>query len=457
MKLLMRIVVFIVIITIFTGAVGFVGYANSQQNFWASVRQEPLPDLTGLAKPKHEASKPTVAVLLGNENTEGMDFTIPYQMFAMTGAYNVYAVASDNQVRTLTGGLEVVPHYSFEELDRLLGRSPDIIAIPYMNMSDAGKYEPIRQWLLKHQSTVLLSICAGADNLAATGLLNGKTSATHWQTMAVLTRKYPEVNWVQNRRYVTNGDQMMSSAGISSGIDAVLYVISKQLGEPKAAQLAKDLKYPSYHFQQNPVVTPFSMDWRFSIYVLNNMFQWNKLKAGVLLYEGVEEMAIASSFDIYSDSGTTRVLSVASSIQPLETKHGLRVIARHTIEAAPSVEKMIVPGKQARTLAAKEAKSWSDRSGAAALQYVHSDAPDRFLFEVQLEDLAKQEDVLTAKHAVKRLEYRAQDIQLSGKPFSMETYGALLLTIGVAVLLAYAVDRRFLRRPRKPAAARLAQ
>lgn len=77
---------------------------------------------------------------------------------------------------------------------------------------------------------------------------------------------------------------------------------------------------------------------------------------------------------------------------------------------------------------------------------------------MRLEDLAKQEDVLTAKHAVKRLEYRAQDIQLSGKPFSMETYGAdLLLTIGVAVLLAYAVDRRFLRRPRKPAAARLAQ
>lgn len=452
MRLLMRIVVFFVIITLFTGVVGAYGFVGSQKQFWASVRQEPLPDLTGLEKPKHDPGKPTVAVVLGNENTEGLDFTIPYQMFSMTGAYNVYAVASDNEVRTLTGGVEVVPHYSFQELDQMLGRSADIIAIPYMSMSDASKYEPIRQWLLKHKSTLLLSICAGSDNLAATGLLNGKIGATHWQTMDVLTRKYPDVNWVQDRRYVTNDDQIISSAGISSGIDAVLYVISKKLGEPKAAQLAKEMKYPSYHFLQNPVVDPFYIDWRYSNYVLNNAFQWNKTTAGVLLYEGVEEMAIASSFDIYYDTGTTRVLSVAASEKPLMTKHGLWVIPRHSIASAPKVDKMLVPGTKARSLATKEAKSWSERKDAAELQYVHDDGSNRFLFEAQLEDLAKQEDVLTAKHAVKRLEFRAQDIELTGKPFPVETYGALALTLAVAALLAYAVDRRFLRK-RKPVSA----
>jgi len=89
----------------------------------------------------------------------------------MTGAYNVYAVASDKEVRSLTGGVDVVPHFSFEELDNLLGGSADIIAIPYLTMGDKQKLKPIQDWILKHQKTTILSICAGADVLASTGLL----------------------------------------------------------------------------------------------------------------------------------------------------------------------------------------------------------------------------------------------------------------------------------------------
>ncbi|WP_240689045.1 hypothetical protein [Ammoniphilus sp. YIM 78166] len=48
---------------------------------------------------------------------------IPYELFSRTGAFNVYAVASDTQVKSLTGSLDVVPHYSFHELDQLLGNT----------------------------------------------------------------------------------------------------------------------------------------------------------------------------------------------------------------------------------------------------------------------------------------------------------------------------------------------
>ncbi|CAG7638424.1 hypothetical protein PAESOLCIP111_03939 [Paenibacillus solanacearum] len=445
-KWLLRVVVYVSCFVVVVGGVGFYGSSQSQKAFWMSVREQAVPSLEYVEKPKHDPAKPTVAVVLGSENTEGLDFTIPYQLFSMTGAFNVYAVAADNEVKTLTGGLDVVPHYSFRQLDALLGKSADIIAIPYLNVTDPAGSEPVRQWILQHQDATLLSICAGSDMLASTGLLNGKLSATHWQTMSVLTRKYPEVKWQIDRRYVTNDDKIISSAGITSGIDATLYVISRKLGEPAAAKVAKEMNYPTYHFMQNPNVKPFYMDYRFATYVLNNAFQWNKTKAGVLLYDGVEEMALASVFDIYYDTGTTTVQAISGTDRPVTTKHGLTLIARHTLSAMPKVDKMIVPGTEARTRAAAEIRSWESVGNRSKLQFVHADARDRFLFEVQLEDLAQQEDLLTAQHALKRLEYRGEDIHLAGKPFPAETYANLLLTVIASMLAAYFIDRRWIAR-----------
>ncbi|MDH4618983.1 DJ-1/PfpI family protein [Brevibacillus sp. AY1] len=443
-KFLLRSVVYAMIIILLVGGIGVSGLVYSQGLFWGSIRQEPVPSLEGIQKPVHDPNKPTVAVLLGNEATESMDFTIPYQLLSMTGAYNVYAVAEDNQVRSLTGGVDIVPHYSFAELDALLGKSADIIAIPFMMTQDAQKFEPIREWIQKHKDTTLLSICAGSGNLAATGLLDGKTVTTHWQTVADLIRLYPNVNWVTDRRYITNDEgKIISSAGVSSGIDATLYVISQQLGEPMAEKIAKDLNYPSYDFVKNPKVEPFSIDMKYSTYILNNAFQWNKTKAGMLLYNGVEEMAIASVLDIYSDTGTTRILSATSAGQPVVSKHGLNLLPRYEWATLPALDKMIVPGTQATTLATDEIEGWKEIGNGLEPLLVHSD-PNRFIFEAQFEDLAKQEDLLTALHAVKRLEFRAENYQLEGNALPYETYGNLLLTLIGAIGIAWYTDRRFI-------------
>ncbi|MFC0212253.1 DJ-1/PfpI family protein [Paenibacillus chartarius] len=447
LKGLLRAIVFVLTVVIVFLSISISGLAHSQNQFWNSLRKDPVPSLDGLQKPAHHSNKPTIAVLLGNEITEGLDFTIPYQIFSMTGAYNVYAVAEDTNVRSLSGGVDVIPHYSFKELDDLLGGHPELIVIPYMSMKDTQTFQPIRDWILKHKDTSILSICAGSDALASTGLLDGKTGATHWQTMSLLTRKYPQVNWVEDQRYVINdGGKMVSSAGISSGIDASLYVISQKLGEPTARKIADELKYPSYHFVQNPKVDPFKMDMKYTTYVLNNAFQWNEKKIGVYLYNGVEEMAIASVFDIYSDTGTTRAFAISQHKQPVISKNGLILLSRYSMENPPSVDKMIVPGKQAEALAAEDMRKWKENGGGAPVQFIHSGSMERFLFEIQLEDLAKEEDILTAKHAVKRLEFRAADFQLEGKPFPVETYVCLIITVAISLGTALLIDRRFMVR-----------
>ncbi|MCC3374243.1 DJ-1/PfpI family protein [Cohnella sp. REN36] len=447
MKVVWRIIIYLVVFIVVVGGTGAVGSIRTM-NAGMSVYDKAPPALTNVQVQKYDANKPTVAVLLANEVTEVFDFLVPYKMFAMTEAYNVYGVAPDREIKSLTGGLDVVPHYSFDDMDALLGKSPDVIVIPFMPILDEQKYAPVREWIRKHSSdkTTLISICNGAENLADTGLLNGKSAATHWGDINRLMKKYPDIHWVKDRRFVPQG-HIVSSAGLTSGIDATLYVISQQVGEETAKKVAKEMNYPSYDYVTNPQMKPFVAGLSDLTYVLNNAFQWNKVKAGVLLYNGADELDLSAAFDTYAASGTTTTLTVSSAKEPIVTKHGLNLVARYQIDNVPKLEKMIVIGADAESAAADDIKQWKNGGSGAKLLYLHRDAADRFAMEPAFEDLAKQEDIRTAKFAAKRLEYRATDhLKLEGRPFSLEGFGVPILLGVLSLLITFFIHRRFIRR-----------
>ncbi|MFD0716304.1 DJ-1/PfpI family protein [Paenibacillus sp. GCM10027626] len=449
MKTLFRIIIYLIVFVVVVGGTGAIGYVNTM-NAGMSVYDKAAPSLTDVKVPKYDANKPTVAVLLANEVTEVFDFLVPYEMFAMTEAYNIYGVAPDREIKSLTGGLDVVPHYSFDEMDAMLGKSPDIIVIPFMPILDEKKYAPVREWIRKHSGakTTLISICNGAENLADTGLLNGKSAATHWGDINRLIKKYPEIQWVKDRRYVPQGN-IVSSAGLTSGIDAVLYVISQQLGEAAAKKVAGEMNYPSYDYVTNPQMKPFVAGLSDITYVLNNAFQWNKVKAGVLLYNGADELDLSAAFDTYAASGTTTTLTVSGANEPIVTKHGLNLVARYRIKDVPKLSKMIVVGADAESTAAEDINQWKSSGNSAKLLFLHRDAADRFAMDPAFEDLAGQEDIQTAKFAAKRLEYRATDhLKLEGSPFSFEAFGVPVLLGVLSLLIAFFIDRRFIRRKR---------
>ncbi|WP_310229060.1 DJ-1/PfpI family protein [Brevibacillus nitrificans] len=446
MKLLLRIVVYGMTFIILFGGIGAFGYIRSNQGYWLPTRQTPMPALQDVSVPEHHPEKPTVAVMLSNPTTEAFDFMVPYEMFAMTGAYNVYAVAPDKNVKTLSGGLDLMPHYSFDELDRLLGKGPDLIVIPAMPRVDEAKYKPVREWIQKHSDTKLLSICAGAVNLADTGLLKGKEATTDWKSFDYHEiSKYPETTWRRDVCYVEDGN-IVSSAALTSGIDAVLYVISQQVGEPTAEKIAKKMNYPSYHFVKNPKVDPYYVDRTELIFWFNQAFQWNKKNAGVLLYNGMDDGALATIFDTYSASGTTMVHTVSDAKQPIVTKYHLNLVTRYQMSNAPKLDRMLVPGMEAESLAAEDVKRWNEKGNNAVPEFIHSGFADRFIFDAPLEDLAKQEDVLTAKYGAKRLEYRATNVTFEGSPFSYEAFGMSVLLSLAAFLAAFLMDRRFIIR-----------
>ncbi|CAN7764983.1 DJ-1/PfpI family protein [Paenibacillus sp. LjRoot153] len=452
-KLFLRLAVYVLIFVVFVGGIGLYGFNRHQKDFYLNVRHEPVPSLQGVNIPEHNPNKPTVAIVLADSiiPTEDFDFLIPYTLLSMTDAYNVYAVAPDKNVKSLSGGLDVIPHYSYKELDTLLNKSPDIIVVPYMPIADEQKYQPTREWIQQHSSsktTTFFSICGGSQNLADAGLLKGKSATSHWQFVPILMKQYPDTLWKEDMRYVQEGNTL-TSAGQSAGIDAVLHLISQKLGEPVAAKISKEISYPSYQFVQNPKVDhPFYVDIKFATYWLNLGFHWNKKQMGVLLYKGMEELALSSLFDSYGDTGTTQVSTVSSSDAPISTKHHLNILARHQISNAPKLDKMIIPGGDAKSLAAAEIRLWSEKGNAKETLIIHSDSPNRYVFEAPLEDLAKQEDLLTAKHAIKRFEYRANGIHLEGKPLPFRTYSNMLLTGLLALLVAFYIDRRFIMKKR---------
>lgn len=446
-KFLMRFVLYLSIFVLIVGGIGVIGALQSRGD-WLSVRDISQPPLTEVQIPNYHPNKPTVAVVLGSPLTEVFDFMVPYEMFAMTDAYNVYAVASDTNVKSLTGGLEIVPHYSFQEMNQLLGKSPDLIVVPYMPMIDEEKYRPVREWIQKHATTEILSICSGAMNMADAGLLTGKNSTIHWRIVDQVKKKYPETNWIRDQRYVQEGN-MIASAGLTSGMDAVLHVISSQLGESVAEKIAKEFNYPSFHYVNSPKVEPYSIDQSEAIYYLNLAYQFQKQKLGVLLYDGMEEAALTSVFDTYAPLGTTKVYTLSDSDRPIVTKHHLNLIARYSLSKAPGIERLFVTGTKVLPLTTREVMKWKAQNSEVEPEFIHLQMANRFVFDATLEDLAWQEDLLTAKWAAKRLEYRADTLKLAGESFPIEAFLTPLMLGIIALWASLYLDRRFItKRPK---------
>lgn len=89
----------------------------------------------------------------------------------------------------------------------------------------------------------LVSICSGAFALAAAGLLDERPATTHWQQTDELRWRYPQVDVLPNRLYVDDGD-ILTSAGVTAGVDLCLHLIRSDQGAAAANTRARALVAP---------------------------------------------------------------------------------------------------------------------------------------------------------------------------------------------------------------------
>jgi len=182
--------------------------------------------------------RPHRVVVLALERVIPLDLAIPVQVFTgqRDSPYRVRVSAPASPVRT-TAGFGITAEVGLAGL-----RQADTIVVPGF-VPHAAPVEPaILQALRRAQArgTRLISICTGAFALAQAGLLAGRPATTHWQHVAELTRDYPTVDVRPDVLYVDDGD-VLTSAGVSSGLDLCLHVVRSDHGVDIAQHVAQAL------------------------------------------------------------------------------------------------------------------------------------------------------------------------------------------------------------------------
>lgn len=400
--------------------------------------------------PSHDPAKPTVAIIASNNGTEITDLLAPYEVFAASGAFNVYTVAPQREFTPfLWGGVDIMPHYSFAELDQLLGKHPDVVVIPFIK--DYENQEIIG-WIRTHAGpeTVTVSICGGALVLAGAGLVDEGKVTTHQGVFPLFAKQFPHIEIVKGVRYTDNGNTI-TSAGITAGIDASLYTVSKVVGKEVAVATAQKMNYPHVHFLDDPSYRPPAAK-SLAVTDLNAGFVWFKKEFGVYLYEGVGETDLTAVLDTYGRTYTARTVTFAEKRAIIRSRHGLYLIPRWEMAQVRDISRVMMPGNKSAISNAAAVEQWAQQTQQLPVEYLYQpDDTTSFAFDLTLTDLARWSNSADARSSATTLEYPSERLVLGSRRWSFFRLIPTLL-VGVAVtLLVYAVDRRRGARPSHPA------
>jgi len=197
-----------------------------------------------------------IAIFL-QDNVEILDFAGPMEVFIAAG-YNVYTVAENPGPMKAMHSLTVVPDYTLENAP-----TPDIVVFVGGGDIATSKKQNVKRWIKKvvPDTQLQLTVCTGAFFMAEVGLLNGKIATTYHKSIKHLQTQFPQIKVRSNVRFVDNG-KIITTAGISAGIDGALHVVSKLKGERFAQQVARTMEYDKWVPKEGLIVKNTSLkDW----------------------------------------------------------------------------------------------------------------------------------------------------------------------------------------------------
>ena len=197
-------------------------------------------------------SEPRNVGILIFPDVEILDFCGPFEVFASatlpaqtdsgpeTRLFEVFTIAERPQVITCRGGLLVQPNYTLADHPPL-----DLVVVPGGYGTQREQENPVvLDWISRQRRTAALttSVCTGAFLLGAAGLLDGLRATTHWTTIDGLRANLPTTDVLADARVVDEGE-IITSAGVSAGIDMALHVVRRLHGDEAARRTARDMEY----------------------------------------------------------------------------------------------------------------------------------------------------------------------------------------------------------------------
>lgn len=183
------------------------------------------------------------------DEVEVLDFAGPFEVFSLAGLPHepalplckVQLVAQSLRTITARNGLQLLPSVCFDTAPAF-----DILIIPGGYGAEHLEIHKtaVITWIQQQHTAVrlLASVCTGAFLLAAAGLLDHKDVTTHWADIERLQNEYPLLRVHSDVKYIDQ-DDIITSGGISAGINMSFYVLQKWFGTAAAAHTAHRMEY----------------------------------------------------------------------------------------------------------------------------------------------------------------------------------------------------------------------
>jgi transcriptional regulator GlxA family with amidase domain len=181
-------------------------------------------------------TRKNVAVLLF-DGVELLDFAGPAEVFVIAErgqAFRVFTVsAGSGDVHTM-GGLTIKPDFTYANAPRA-----DVLVVPGGDFSKLGEAD--LRWIRKSagEAEITMSVCFGALLLARAGLLDDIPATTHHLAVDALRRAAPKCRVTPGKRYV-DGGKIVTTAGVTAGIDGALHVLERLRGKESARWAAEE-------------------------------------------------------------------------------------------------------------------------------------------------------------------------------------------------------------------------
>lgn len=183
------------------------------------------------------------------DDVEVLDLGGPFEVFSVASRvavrrgeqspFSPVMIATGSGPVHARGGFRVLPDFTLEDHPAL-----DVLVVPGGVVDRVQADVRVVDWVRRQAARVPLvaSVCTGAFVLAQAGLLVGRTVTTHWEDQADLARQFPELRVVSGRSWVDEG-HVITSGGISAGIDMSLHLVSRLHSPDLATATARQMEY----------------------------------------------------------------------------------------------------------------------------------------------------------------------------------------------------------------------
>lgn len=193
---------------------------------------------TKAQSPQHDYN---VAIFL-YDGVELLDFAGPGEVFGAAGGFNTYTVSVDGKPLVSQGFVTVQPQFSIANAP-----VPDILIFPGGNSGPSASDPRVQNWIKSRfaNGAITMSVCTGAFILASTGILDTLRVTTFHNAINSLQQALPNARVLANTRFVDNGN-IITTAGVSAGIDGALDLLARIKGNDVATGVARYMEYENW-------------------------------------------------------------------------------------------------------------------------------------------------------------------------------------------------------------------